>query len=437
MKLSTAAIAAALCLVLLPGAGAAVNYLPSRDLLWVTDYPADFPCTPHLLARVDDAFGWDKVEYDEATHTCTVTCNLWIGRNDGSQTWFQVGSAQCPTETLVVRGNVRVHSTWLTGENARTFRARRGIVNRLTLGVREDATIRASLLIDNSDRLGYALTVGGPSGYGAKNNGGELCVYHGVIAPYGGAAIGEKARGSQPMLMGGQRRIELVAATVRDVSREAFGRHMAAGMFEGVRFERCGTALHGTYQEIVRGCTFSDCGTALVGSSRFDLVLQDCTFTGNRRNWTLLYKPLIVIDCTVDAWDRGAYSAERDTFVVSKRHVIVRVLDIDGRPVKSAAVRAVTAMAPPAATFDLNHAVTGADGRTPGRDTTGALLLSQLLIRPGGQGSAPALQTTYSYTIEARAGNRAGRVDGMTPLTSWEQITITLAESAQRKKADR
>lgn len=420
------AAAVLICSALAVGVEAAVYYLPERDLLWVTDYPADLPCTPRLLARVDRTFGWGKVEYDEATDTCTVGCSLWIGKNDGSETYLQVGSAQRPRETLTVRGDVRVHSAYLAGENSEDRSKARGIVNRLTIGVRGDPSVRARLLIDNRDRVGHTLIVGGFSGYGSENNGGQLCVYNSAIAPCGDALIGERDAAYRSMEMGGSDLLELVNATVNDVGGLAFGRHMARGTFEGVRFERCGVAVHGTYMQVMKGCTFSDCGTALIGSSRYDLVLRDCTFAGNEHNWMLHYKPLVAIDCDIDSWDKGGYSVERDTFFIAKRHVVVRVVDADGNPVKDAAVRASTAGEPPAAEFDLRHAVTDADGRTPGRDTKGALVLSEILIgAPEQEGGEPP-QTTYGYNIEATAGDHTGRVEGFTPRDSWEEITITL-----------
>ncbi len=420
MRMSAAVIAITICL----SAHGAVNYLPDRDLLWVTDYPAELPCTPGLLARVDAAFGWGKVQYDEASDTCTIGCSLWVGRNDGSDTWFQVGSPECPAETLIVRGDLRVHPTYLSTDNGEDWRRGNLSSNRLTVGVKDDPSVRARLLIDNSDRAGYVLIVGGPSGYSSESNGGELCVYHSTIAPLGEVRIGEKAAGSNSMPMGGQKLIELIDATVSDVAGLAFGRNMAAATFEGVRFERCGGAVHGTYMQTMTGCTFADCGSAIVGSSRFDIVLRDCTFVGNERNWTLLYKPLIAIDCDIDSLDKGSYSAERGTFFIAKRHVVVQVVDAQGKPVKGAEVRASTPQAPPATEHDLGQAVTDAAGRTPGRDATGALVLSEVLLRaPAEEGGDPR-QIDYSYTIEVRAGDRSGRLDDFTPRESWQEVTI-------------
>lgn len=422
MRLSAVVIAMIVCL----SAHGAVDYLPDRDLLWVTDYPADLPCTPRMLARTDAAFGWGKVEYDEATDRCTVVCSLWIGRNDGSETYFQVGGADRPNETLIVRGDVRVHSTFLVGDNGDDWRRGHELTNRLTVGVKGDPSVRAKLLIDNSERAGYVLMIGSDSGYSSKANGGELCVYHGLIAPFGDVRIGEKASGSNSMLMGGQKLLELVDTTVSDVAGVAFGRNMSSATFDGVRFERCAVAVQGTYMQTMTGCVFADCGTAVVGSSRFDLVLRDCAFTGNARNWNLLYKPIIAIDCEVDAWDRGSYSVERETYFISKRHVVVHVADAEGKPVGTAEVRASTPVTPPDAQFDLLQAVTNAAGRTPDRDATGALVLSELLIcAPAEEGGAPR-RTDYRYTIAARSGDRVGRIEGFTPRESPQEITVTV-----------
>ncbi|MCD6361269.1 MAG: hypothetical protein J7M38_10445, partial [Armatimonadetes bacterium] len=201
--------------------------------------------------------------------------------------------------------------------------------------------------------------------------------------------------------------------------------------FEGVRFERCGVAVHGTYMQAMTGCTFTDCGTAFIGSSRFDVVMRDCTFSGNEHNWSLPYKSLIAIDCDIDDFGRGSYSVERKTFFISKRHVIVRVVDAEGRPVKGAEVRASTLETPPAAEYDLLQAVTGTDGRTPGRGVKGALLLSELLITaPEAEGAEPR-RTDYSYIIEARAGDRTVRIEGFTPRESWQEMVLTFADGAR------
>lgn len=410
-------------------AQAAVEYVPEKNLLWVKDYPEETPCTPRLLARIDRTFGWGKVAYDRAADICTVACGLWIGRNDGSDTYFQVGSQAHPKQTLIVKGDVRVYPTWLVGENpemAYHLKRTLGRVNRLTLGVKGQPLVKAQLLIDNRDRAGHTLIVGGFSGYTTKTFGGQLCVYSSTIAPFGDALIGEAKR-TQPVHCGGKALLELVDATIRGVRGRAFGRNLTNGLIEKCRFDNCGVAIQGNYQKVLRACTFTHCGAAVVVGGRNPLVLYDCTFADNKRNWSVPYHRLVAIDCAVDSYDKGAYSAERGTFFISKRHVVVRVIDQAGKSVRSAMVRAAAPDEPPAGEFDSWHGVTGPDGRTPDPGAKGALLLSEVLVRaPKVQGGQPT-RITYRYTITARAGKRTARLEGFAPSRSQTEVILRLA----------
>lgn len=228
------------------------------------------------------------------------------------------------------------------------------------------------------------------------------------------------------MALGGSGTIEVVDCLVRGVAGRAFGSSFTAGRFEGTRFEDCGIAIHGTYQAELRGCTFANCTTGIVTGSRFPLRMYDCAFSGNERNWAVDYLHTVAIDCTVDRWEGGSYSAERDTFLVSKRHVIVRVVDAQGEPVKGALVKATVPASPAAGDLDVTVAKTGTDGRTPGEGEVGALLLSELVIRaPQAEGAEP-VREGYAWTIEAREGERVGRVEGFAPKESWETVEITI-----------
>ena len=425
MRMRWVAVIAALC-AFTAAAQAGVEYLPEADALWVSDFPEAYPCTPELLARVDASHGWGKVQYDGASQTCTVTCDLLIGRNDGSETWFQVGDAARPEETLIVQGDLRVYSTWLLGENTEPLHEGRRRTNRLTLGVPDDPSIRPSLLIDNEQGAGHTIVVGGFSGYGSENQGGDLCTYNATIGPVGDVPIGAAESGSRGMVFGGKGTLEVIGCTVRGVVGRAFGGQMTAGVFEDTRFEDCGIAIHGTYQEHVRGCSFVNCGTAIISGSRNALKLTDCTFEGNERNWSVQYLHAVAIDCTIDDFAKGNYEAERETFLVSKRHVVVRVVDGEGRPVGGAEVRASTDADVAAPAFELRQAATGADGLTPGEGADGALLLSELVIRAPQEADGEPVRSDYTWTIEAHAGDRSGRVEGFTPQESRQIVDITI-----------
>lgn len=245
MRLGVAGIV--LCMsALAPCAG--VEYLPEQDVLWVTDYSEAYPCTPQLLARVDAARGWGRVHYDAETQRCSVSCSLYIGRNDGGSTWFQVGSLERPEETLIVRGDLRVYSTWLAAENTESMSEGRNRTNRLTLGVRDDPSIHASLLIDNEERVGHTITIGGFSGYGSENQGGDLCAYHATIGPAGDVPIGQRQSGANHVSLGGSGTVEILDCLVRGVAARAFGSQFTDGRFERSRFEDCGVAIQGNHQ---------------------------------------------------------------------------------------------------------------------------------------------------------------------------------------------
>lgn len=426
MRPRCAIVAALLCLAV-SGVEAGIHYLPERDVVWVVDFPRAHPCTPESLAAVDDARGWNKVAYDEAAQTCTVSCDLYIGRNDGSSTWFQVGSAERPTETLTVRGDLRVYSTWLAEENTESMYLGRQRTNRLTLGIPDDPSITASLLIDNEERAGHTIVIGGFSGYGSENQGGDLCAYHATIGPAGEVPVGQNERGANQMTFGGAGTVEVIDCVVRGIAGRAFGAQFTAGRFERTRFENCGVALHGNYQEIVRGCIFTGCGTGIIAGSRNVLMLNGCAFEGNERNWSIGYQHTILIDCSVDEWDRGSYSAEQQTWLVSKRHVVVKVVDVDGGPVEAARVTASLGADVPVPEGDLVLATTGEGGLTPGAGEGGALMLSELKIAAPEAEDGEPVRTDYVWTIEANKGDLIGRVENVTPRSSWQEIEITIA----------
>jgi hypothetical protein len=413
---------------MLPPVRAAVEYCAATETIWVSDYPADFPCTPRLLARIDKTFGWGRVYLDEGNSVVTVAANLMIGRNDGSSTYFQIGDPKHTNETLIVQGSLRVYPNWLTGENRELHPGKptqlwmlrqAGLVNRLTLGVRDDPNIHAALLLEKHPRGPAQLTIGGFFGYSSKNAGGQLLVYNSMIASAGDDPI-------ETVNMGVLDRLEMINATVRNVRRE-WGRLLGSGLFQNCRFEKCGVAITGYYQDKVNAVSFIDCGTAV--SVARDGVLYDCVFSGNRRNWSLNHNGrLVAVDCEIDAYDKGAYSGASNAFFVSKRHVIVRTLDRAGNPLKNAAVQVqlLGAERVGAPEFDNLQAVTGTDGRTPGREAKGALLLSERLLRAGADTNAAPEQTEYVYAIHAKADGREAQLGNFTPRRSWEEVALVV-----------
>ncbi len=404
----------------------AVEYCPATETIHVADYPADFPCTPRMLARIDRTFGWGRVHADADGKTVIVAANLVIGWNDGSSTFFQIGDAACPDEILIVQGELRVYPNWLAGENrdltpgkaTELWMLRRtGLVNRLQLGVADVPGIHGALLLEKHARGPCRLVIGGFYGVSSKNAGGQLLVYNSLVS----------GRGDEPIetaWMGGIDRLELINATVRGV-KGVFGRMLGSGTYLNSHFEKCGVAVSGTYQAEVRGCTFQDCGTA-VDVTR-DGVLRECRFAGNRLDWALNHKGrLVAVDCEFDAADRGTCSGQPGAFFVSKRHVVVKTADRAGRPLAGAVVKIVPPGVMPAGEFDNYQAITGVAGRTPGPGETGALILTDIHIAAGRDGRLD--RTEYGYTVQVSHGQRMAERKDFTPRASWEEFELVIPD---------
>lgn len=411
-------------LCILTSAYTAVEYCATTETIRVTDYPADWPCTPRLLARIDQTFGWGRVSVNETTDTVTVAANLIIGQNDRRPTWFQIGNPVNTGEVLVVQGEMRVHSTWLADENLGLRHRLAGLSgNRLTLGIPGNTNVNARLLLEKHTRGAHRLVIGGFSGWATNNYGGELHVYNSEISSLNNVPMQHWQAGCNTDFV-------FSNSVIRDVGGR-MAVHLGRGVFEYTRFENCGEALYGLSQDTVRGCVFNSCRMAIRGPSRNPLVLYDCIFKNNKKNWHLEWQPLIAIDCEIDNLNKGYcnYNSDGDVFVVSKRHIIVKVTDANRQPVKHARVRAVTGNAATGAPeYDVVFAVTDVHGSTPGRDMPGALLLNECLVRAKEGAETAPLHTAYVYTLEAADEKRTASLRDYTVRHSWEEITLVLTE---------
>ena len=91
-------------LLVCPALFAGVQYDSRHNILWVTDFPAGFPCTLERLLSADAACGWGKVSWHDRDNTYTIDAHLYIGADDGTDTYFQLGTRTDPAPTLVVNG---------------------------------------------------------------------------------------------------------------------------------------------------------------------------------------------------------------------------------------------------------------------------------------------------------------------------------------------
>ena len=426
----------------------AIEYDAALDAYRVSDYPKEYPCTPELLAEMDGLLGLGKVARDRETGACTVTCNLLIGSNDGTDTYFQVGSLKHPRETLVMRGDLYVCPYYITGESRHSqwWHARQRI-NRLTIGDEGNPAIRAALKFDapaSGER--FWLVTGErpqPAGKCTVGRGGQLVVWNGLVTAVkqtrGHEIAGLRLRGDGFVF------VNSVLSWVKGM--------MTYGAYTGWRktirvvnsmFAHGGVAVVGGKQELTN-CRIVECGTAVLDYGSINVVLKGCTFEGNQHNWNLRFPSkaspaLICIDCDTGPPRAGNLMQQQETAsirssrakgvplrspqLISKRHIVVQVIDAEGKPAPNAEVT----VQPEQSGTDIDEGRryhTDSAGRTANSDCPEAILLPeqrQVVI----DAATPSNATEFTYTISATAHGRTAEVKGIRPDRSWKVVTIQL-----------
>lgn len=424
-------------------AHAGIYYDDSAECIRVVDFPQEAPCTLGRLLQMDRLYGWEMVTWDQERDAYTIAANLCIGSNDGTDTWFQIGGAQRPRETLIMQGNLVVYPYWIEGENrGEHYSAVPRTVNRLTIGVPGDDSVTAALKFHDQNEAGSSLFLGripGPEGTVRQGHGGQLHVHHGVITsatPRPGGEFGATTAVGGMSLTGDS--VVLDHATLSWISGAAtYGMSHNATVRHSV-FEHLGTAMINGKQDLV-GCTFRNCETAVRDYGSLDAVLTDCVFEGNEHNWTLTYtdKGLVCIDCTWDqpregnlyrSWENPRTAQVQYPSFVSKRHIVVEVIDDAGEPVPEALVTVRCEQETPELTVENATQQTDELGRTPGEGEDGAILLVEVVKRATDVENQPEV-AEFSYTIEATAeGLAPGVVEHFRPAESWDVVRIVLGK---------
>ncbi len=403
---------------------AGILYDPAADAISVSMFPEEWPCTPARLAAMDRAGGWNKVAYDASNDTWTVNASLEIGYNDGADTYFQLGSAAHPRETLIVRGDVRVYPYWVKDDNPGLWYTARHAVNRLTLGSAGNTNILATLKIASSPQVRRNLQIGVRKGREAF--GGQLHVHGGTITALTPDAAHRLASADNPGLGMILRADEVILhnATLSWIdgimcygAQEFWPVSSLHVKFDcrNTRFAHGGTALSDQGRAVIRGCVFEDLDCAIRDYGGINLVLEDCIFKNNRRNWELIYsdKGVVAVDCLIEpgrqpdtyrSWLNPATGRKQSPRFEAQRQIVVEVADTNGTPIPKAAV-AVRAVPDNPACVENGKAVTDVRGRTPEPGQPAAIRVSEAAWTASDT-NVPTAQE-YVYEIQAGAGGYA------------------------------
>lgn len=408
-----------------------------REAIRLIDYPPEVPCTLRRLAKLDELFGWGKVDYNAETSACTLTCNLIIGSNDSTETVLQVGTEDAPQETLVMKGNLYIHPYFVSGDNEGVYWRVPKLMNALVLGSKENRGVRAALKFACTPNEKYTLYCGHLPWIDRDRRqwGGGLYAYDSVVTalrPAPGYEIGDAKRGNA-YLHGS---VVLDRAEISWVKGWLYGlqlSHSKDYSLKDTLFDHVRVPLLNGHQKAV-GCTFSNCETAVKDYGSLDAELIGCTFRSNARHWSLPYtkKVLVCVDCEWDSPRLGneyrARSKDGKTWYPTfscRRHIVVEVVDRAGEPIDGATVT-FRAEQDGCDVLQNREQRTGADGRTPGKGQDGAILLTEFIKKATDVPNQPEA-TTFSYTFRATAqGYRAGILKGVQPKQSWDTFKIVL-----------
>lgn len=418
-------------------AQAAVFLDEPANTIWVVDYPFEHPCTMDLVLTVDRANGWERVTYDETSDSFTVRASLHIGANHGTDTYFQLGSKRHPNVTLVVHGDVHVRPSWVEGQNPPSEKGR--FLNRLTMGDRDDRTVSATIKIasDRGDEHSFYVGAILHRGRFRPVYSGQLHMHNSVITALvqdGAHALGA-AEGHGHVYLSGES-IHLFGSRiswVKNVITSGLVMHLDTRV-ENCVFEHGKIALY-RYKEtshkhnLIRGCTFRHCETALHAPNSFALF-SDCKFEDNDHNWVLTEcRDLVLIDCEYDIPKKGNVYGRTDQakrrgwypLLKSRRHIVVEVVDEDGKPVVHASITV-----PRKLEGDRIVAVTGQDGTAGRRGGENAILLTDVTIQVTDDLTQPDIQEhTYDISVTAD-GFHPGSVLGFRPRRSWGVTRVVL-----------
>ena len=415
-----------------------VTYDPRARCLIVCSSEPESPFTLAELLAGERARRWGIVAYRAADDAYRVNAHLVIGREDGTSTYFQVGSKAHPREALIIAGDVRVTPPKASPARSDGWPS---VINRLQLGDPDDPTITPTLAFDCSRRgeFGIQLAYEDRSTIAeAWHGGGSLRVYNATIT-----ALRQDADHAFGRCVLANSEVRLVNSTISWCAGVAAYR--LEGRWhpvEGMTFDHVESALH-SGDQYARDCVFRDCGQVVQDAGWLCGSLLRCSFRNNRQNvrydatQRARQGQFTFVDCDIGPQQeplvlRGGEDVSTHATlyptITSQRTLVVTVTDQAGRPVPRAAVEATCEQGDDSAVV-RGLAVTGDEGSTPGPADPEArgLLLTEYRLQATDDPARPR-ETRYTYTIHVSApGFRPASVARVACVAGRTQQRVVLA----------
>ncbi len=416
-------------------AHAACVYNREANAIWLYDYTEELPAAPRQILFADQVNDWGLVHYERSNDVYSINANLWVGRDNNTETFFQLGSPEHPNTTLIMNGNLVIYP------------ASPQKINRMTLGCSGNTGIYAKLLFNNTPDATHTIHAGayyrGRTMSAGVVNSGELHVYNGLLS----SADPKYPIGRHLYLYLNKIIIENTVIS-RVTGTIGYGLNAKNSSIKNCIFEDSNNAFCWGPQ-VMRGVTFRRLKVAVSDSDRYPIaaILTECRFEDNEVNWSLCAGNLYLVDCDIKPpVKRNLYAARTNAVfkvrnshiggvsetksaaemrecirAVSSRHVVIKVIDTYGRPVNNVIVMARCEQDDRI----IRKALTGADGQTPGRNESGALLLDEWEESAGEIENQPAIRKySYAVCITPRGGDQAQVLEDYFPTQSWQKVTV-------------
>ena len=398
---------------------AEVTFDASKNTIYIEGFPPDMPCSMKTVYMTNKINGWGKVKFDKKTATYTVDANINIGGNTGVDGCLKLGSSKLPNETLIVNGILTVSPFYIQSLNPeKSWKQTKKNINALIIGDPENPQIKPILKFGKNGNLqiGYL-----PEYRGKVQFGGELRVYNGTITAandrFGGNVIWFSSY-SKVILKNAA--ISGFKGRLRSISRFAkvYGTTFSDANILAVR------------KAEFRNCTFSNMTCAIFDYGGLNAVFTNCVFKDNIRNFSLRYgKGVTCIDCEVgktkanDNYQMRIFKGQKIfPAFFSKRHVIIKVVDVDGKPIPEAKV-SIKCEQQVEGIIENSETVTGENGCTPVKGNKKAVLLTDEIKIATEKTNIPR-QNKFTYTISVKANKLSAVIKNFIPAKSWQEVVI-------------
>lgn len=416
--------------------GGSITYDTEQDCIWVAGFPEESPAMLGTVLKADQENGWGKVSYDQATDTYGINTSLWIGTDQDAGTFFQIGSKEHPKETLTIKGDFWIRPP-KKSQRRRTDR-RFAIVNRLTVGDLNDASIQPTIKIDCSQPQEFGLFVG----LGGSKAGGDLYLYNCMVTAaqpdQDHVQRGVDYAKAKDGFIGGwwPTDLRLINSTISWMGGSLYLGAPAAGpnltrqqshcIIDGATFENipqvrflnpCEVYSEARWEAapmFIKNCTFRNLENVVAPNG--EGIFVNCRFENNRNNLSLVpaHSGAILIDCHLGP-QKDPIAVAKTTIPVEKlrrygnilnpglgqgQSLLVAVVDQKGRPVPAALVMVASEDDQSAVVSGI--AVTNEQGLTSTDVEKDALIIVNRRYLPTDDPTQPE-EKPYSFQVAVRA----------------------------------